>query len=225
MVSAQEESLLPRVAPWHACITLLVCLVWLPVICGAEMSVAPSSAGGSAIRPEEGFRAGTWHVGLLSGYSISHGQHVFSGSDPDVNFVPVLPQIGYTVTDVHGPFPVRGSLEVILEPILMVITSPETTVGGGGSVLARYNFVTGTRLVPFLDLGLGILYWNLRLPQFLGGQFNFTVQAGAGLHYFTTDRLAVTGEVRLHHISNSGMDSPNRAVNSSVYLLGLSYFF
>jgi opacity protein-like surface antigen len=150
---------------------------------------------------------------------------VFSGRDPDVNFVPVLPQIGYTVTDVHGPFPVRGSLEVILEPILMVITSPESRIGGGGSVLARYNFVTGTRLVPFFDFGLGILYWDLRLPEFLGSRFNFTIQAGAGLHYFATDRLAVTGEVRLHHISNAGTDTPNRAVNSSVYLLGISYFF
>jgi lipid A 3-O-deacylase len=183
------------------------------------------TAGGGMIRPEEGFRSGSWHLGLMSGYSISHGSKLFSGEDPDLNFVPLLPQIGYTITDVHGSFPIRGSLELILEPVFMFTTSPGITVGGGASLLARYNFVTGTRWVPFLDFGLGILYWDLRLPQFLGSQFDFTIQGGPGLHYFTTDHLAVTGQVRLHHISNGGIDSPNRAVNSSVFLLGVSYFF
>ncbi len=211
--------------PWRAWVTILVLLVSFPAVCGPEPSPPSSSVSRSSVRPEEGFRSGTWRLGLMSGYSSSHGEFLFSGESSDVNFVPVLPQIGYTVTDVHGPIPVRGSLELIVEPTLMVITSPNSAVGGGGSLLARYNIVTGTRLVPFLDFGLGILYWDLRLPDFLGSQFNFTVQGGAGLHYFTTDRLAVTGEVRLHHISNAGTDTPNRSVNSSVYLLGISYFF
>jgi hypothetical protein len=186
----------------------------------------PGQGGGegrSSLRPEEGFQSGTWHLGLMGGYSILH--KVFQDRIANVHFAPLLLQIGNTVTDVHGPFPVRGSLELLLEPTFMITTSPSTTFGEGASVLLRYNFVTGTRWVPFFDLGVGILHWNLRLPDFLGAQFNFTVQGGPGLHYFATDHLAITGQVRLHHISNGGIETPNIGVNSSLYLLGVSYFF
>ncbi|MBF8260540.1 MAG: exported protein of unknown function [candidate division NC10 bacterium] len=179
--------------------------------------------GGSSLRPEEGFQAGTWHLGLMGGYSIPH--KIFGPRFANVHFAPLLLQIGYTLTDVRGPFPVRGSLEVIFEPTFMITTSPSTTFGEGASLLLRYNFVTGTRWVPFLDLGMGVLHWNLRLPTILETRFNFTLQAGPGLHYFATDHLAITGQVRLHHISNADTEKPNIGVNSSVYLLGVSYFF
>ena len=189
----------------------------------ADDSREGGTMGGAAVRPEEGFRAGTWRLGVMGGYSIWH--KIFQGRAANVHFAPLLPQIGYTVTDVHGPFPVRGSLELILEPILMITTSPSTTFGEGASLLLRYNFVTGTRWVPFFDLGMGVLHWNLRLPNILSTQLNFTLQGGPGLHYFATDHLAITGQVRLHHISNGGIDSPNVGINSTVYLLGVSYFF
>jgi len=184
---------------------------------------SPGPAGMAPLRPEEGFQSGTWRLGLMGGYSILH--KVFQDRIANVHFAPLLFQIGYTVTDVHGPFPVRGSLELLLEPTFMITTSPSTTFGEGASVLLRYNFVTGTRWVPFFDLGMGILHWNLRLPGNLETQFNFTLQTGPGLHYFATDHLAITGQVRLHHISNAGIESPNNGVNSTVYLLGVSYFF
>lgn len=189
----------------------------------ADESRAGGTAGGGVLRPEEGFRAGTWHLGLMGGYSIFH--KIFQGRAANVHFAPLLPQLGYTVTDVHGPFPVRGSLEVLLEPTFLITTSPSTTFGEGASLLFRYNFVTGTRWVPFFDFGAGILHWNLRLPRILATQFNFTLQGGPGVHYFATNHLAITGQVRLHHISNSDIDSPNIGVNSTVYLLGVSYFF
>ncbi len=181
------------------------------------------TAGEAAVRPEEGFRAGTWHLGVMGGYSMFH--KIFQGRAANVHFAPLLPQLGYTVTDVHGPFPVRGSLELILEPTFLITTSPSTSFGEGAGLLFRYNFVTGTRWVPFFDLGLGILHWTLRLPGILTSQLNFTLQGGPGLHYFATNHLAITGQVRLHHISNGGLESPNIGINSSVYLLGVSYFF
>jgi len=181
------------------------------------------TGGGSSLRPEEGFQSGTWHLGLMGGYSIPH--KIFAPRFANVHFAPLLLQIGYTVTDVHGPFPVRGSLELLFEPTFMITTSPSTTFGQGASLLLRYNFATGTRWVPFFDLGMGILHWNLRLPTILETQFNFTLQGGPGLHYFATDHLAITGQVRLNHISNADTEKPNIGVNSSVYLLGVSYFF
>jgi hypothetical protein len=189
----------------------------------SERAADDPPAGERGLRPEEGLPSGTWHLGLVAGYGISH--KIFAGRDAKVQFAPVLPQIGYTVTDVHGPFPLRGSVELVLEPTLLVTTRPSATFGEGASLLFRYNVATGTRWVPFFDFGLGILHWDLQLPRILATQFNFTIQGGPGVHYFVTDHLAITGQARLHHISNADIEKPNVGVNSSVYLIGLSYFF
>ena len=177
------------------------------------------------LRPEEGFQSGTWHLGAMTGYSTPHNLPSRDAGAPNVHFAPVLFQAGYTVTDVHGPTPIRGSLEVIFEPTFLIIATPKKTFGEGASLLARYNFVTGTRWVPFFDLGIGFLHWNLEIPKTLQTHFNFTLQASTGLHYFVADHLAITGQVRLFHISNSHRASPNIGINSTVYLLGVSYFF
>lgn len=179
------------------------------------------------ISPQDGFQAGTWHLGAMGGYSTPQNIPSRPTGAPNVHFAPLLFQAGYTVTDVHGPTPIRGSLEVILEPTFLVTATPKKTIGEGVSILGRYNFVTGTRWVPFFDLGIGLLHWNLEIsqPRTLETHFNFTLQAGTGLHYFVTDHLAATGEVRLFHISNAHRESPNIGINSTVYLLGFSYFF
>src|SRR5574337_2143099 len=83
----------------------------------------------STIHPEEGFQSGTWHLGVKTGGADT--VKVFANRHPDVQFVPVFFQIGYTITDVHGPTPVRGSLEVIFEPTLLFVAHPEQEVGGG----------------------------------------------------------------------------------------------
>ncbi|HWQ68700.1 MAG TPA: acyloxyacyl hydrolase [Patescibacteria group bacterium] len=173
--------------------------------------------------PEEGFQSGTWHLGFKTGAADT--VKIFANRAPDVQFVPLFFQIGYTVTDVHGPFPVRGSLEVIFEPTFLVTTNPETEVGGGASLLFRYNFVTGTRWVPFFEVGIGILDADLNVPRDLATQFNFTILGGPGLNYFLTDHLAIVAQAGLHHISNGGRKSPNVGVNSVMGLLGVSYYF
>ncbi|MBI2902281.1 MAG: hypothetical protein HYY12_01655, partial [Candidatus Methylomirabilis oxyfera] len=38
----------------------------------ADESRAGETAGRATLRPEEGFRAGTWHVGFMAGFSIPH---------------------------------------------------------------------------------------------------------------------------------------------------------
>lgn len=43
----------------------------------AESSQEGATPRGTGIRPEEGFRSGTWHLGLVAGYSISH--KIFQG--------------------------------------------------------------------------------------------------------------------------------------------------
>lgn len=194
-----------------------------PALAGPEDPPTDDSATQPTLRPEEGFPSGTWHLGVKTGYTKSH--KIFAGRAPNVQFAPLFFQIGYTLTDVHGPFPVRGSLEMIFEPTFLITARPKKTFGEGASILFRYNFVTGTRWVPFFEAGVGILHWNLRITRDLNSQFNFTILGGPGVNYFLTDKLAITGQIGLHHISNAHRRSPNVGVNSSVYLLGVSYYF
>lgn len=201
-------------------------LIAIRTLAFAGQDGPPASGEGrsrSAIRPEEGFQAGTWHLGVKTGGADT--VKIFANRAPDVQFVPVFFQIGYTVTDVHGPFPVRGSLEVIFEPTLLFVTNPETEVGGGANLLFRYNFVTGTRWVPFFEVGVGIVDVDLNVPRDLNSQFNFTILGGPGINYFLTDNLSILAQVGLHHISNAGRKSPNVGVNSVMGLLGVSYYF
>ncbi|NJD67451.1 MAG: acyloxyacyl hydrolase, partial [candidate division NC10 bacterium] len=88
-----------------------------------------------------------------------------------------------------------------------------------------YNFVTGTRRVPFFEGGVGFVDGVLKVPRDLNSQFNFTILGGPGINYFLTDNLSILAQVGLHHISNAGRKSPNVGVNSVMGLLGVSYYF
>jgi lipid A 3-O-deacylase len=88
----------------------------------------------------------------------------------------------------------------------------------------RYNFATGTRFIPFLDAGLGITATSIGEPD-LGGVFQFNEQGGGGVHWFFKDQLALTLEARYIHVSNAGIERPNRGLNGVIGLVGVTRFF
>lgn len=88
----------------------------------------------------------------------------------------------------------------------------------------RYNFATGTRLVPFLDFGAGVMATSIGLPD-LSTRFEFNEQGTVGAHWVFRDQLALTVEVRAIHISNARIREPNNGVNSVMGMIGLTWFF
>ena len=88
----------------------------------------------------------------------------------------------------------------------------------------RYNFATGSRLVPFADLGAGVTGTSIGPPD-LGGRFQFNLQAGVGLNYFLKNNLALSLESRFLHLSSARISTPNLGVNSCLFLAGVSWFF
>jgi lipid A 3-O-deacylase len=88
----------------------------------------------------------------------------------------------------------------------------------------RYNFATGTRWIPFLDLGAGVTGTGIGAPD-LSGTFQFNSQATAGMRWFLHDDLALTGEVRLMHLSNAGIRQPNAGANNTAFMIGVTRFF
>jgi len=88
----------------------------------------------------------------------------------------------------------------------------------------RYNFATGTRWIPFVDLGAGVTATGIG-PRDLSGTFQFNSQASAGLRWFVRDDLALTGEVRLMHVSNAGIREPNAGANNIPVMIGVTWFY
>ncbi|MFN3648295.1 MAG: acyloxyacyl hydrolase [Armatimonadota bacterium] len=105
-----------------------------------------------------------------------------------------------------------------------VQVSPEDEFLAGGVFLIRYHFTPGRRWVPFATVGAGLTYTSIRRPD-LGTGFEFNLQGGLGMHYFFEPDQAFTLEGRWLHLSNAGIDSPNRGANTVILLGGVTWFF
>jgi hypothetical protein len=88
----------------------------------------------------------------------------------------------------------------------------------------RYNFATGTRWVPFADVGAGVTASGIGPPD-QSGTFEFNLQANVGTHWFVRENLALTFEAGYLHMSCAGLHDPNLGVNTIKGMVGLTWFF
>ena len=162
----------------------------------------------------------------MGGYGLSNS---LGPSKPGIDFFTLMPRFGYVFTEIQAPTPLKGSLAGVVEavPLLLAFETP-TIYAGGFNLLLRYDFATGTRLVPFLEAGAGALLSTPqstdRRSQFRASQFNFTLQVAPGIRYFISKQTALSIEYRFHHISDADTTENNPGLNSDFVLLGFSIF-
>ena len=132
---------------------------------------------------------------------------------------------GRVLTGVHGPGPLRGTLEYALEVVPALVVRQSTPVFGGGfnPLLLQYNFVASRGIVPFIQVGAGMLFTNRTVPA-RSSEFNFTPQGGFGVYLFRRHTSALSIGVRYHHISNAGIRRPNPGINSMYFYSGFSWW-
>jgi hypothetical protein len=181
------------------------------------------TGAGARARAAETLPAGTIEVGLALGVSVSHPVPDVEPPLGTVSGLHLLPRLGYVAVSGVGPGWLEGSLELLLEPTLLRVDD-DSDLMLGASALARWVFVTGRAVRPFVEAGLGAVGGRSRLGQ-TTCDVNFIIEAGPGLMIFLTDRAAVTVGYRLHHVSNADLCGLNRGLNSSLVTVGLSYFF
>ncbi len=208
-------------------------MLWLGVAVAAQEMTAPRQAlvlplqppaGGEAAPPFPGeLRKGQQEFTFLLGYGdqldLPRGT---KGEDREFLFF--TPRWGIVLTDPVGVGLLRGGLEFLTEPSAIITADTPRILSGGIAALLKYNFYTGTRLMPFLEGGAGLMVSTDRLGG-QGSSFNFTPQGGAGFHYFLNREWAFTFAYRFWHASNGGSAVPNRGVNVSTFFVGLAYFF
>jgi lipid A 3-O-deacylase len=169
-----------------------------------------------------GFHFGRQEFGLSVGGGFAG--HEFGGVVPhDL----VLGRIyyGLMVSDVVGKgWFYQGNWEILAEFFGGGQTRPENGYVVGLAPLLRYNFATGTRLMPFVDAGAGVTATDIGHPD-LGSVFEFNLQCGIGINYFWCENSALAFQYRLIHFSNAGIKRPNLGVNENMFYLGMSWFF
>lgn len=132
---------------------------------------------------------------------------------------------GWVITDPHGPGFLRGRFEYAVDavPAFVVFQPTNTAYGAAVNPFALiWNFDTHGRVVPYLDLGGGVLFTNTQVPAGTS-RINFTTAGAVGMHYLA-GKLTWTADVRFMHISNAGLETPNPGINTVQLRLGVGWF-
>jgi hypothetical protein len=79
------------------------------------------------------------------------------------------------------------------------------------------------RWVPYVEATAGVGGTSLNVRE-IDSNFTFILEGGAGIAYMV-ERQAVTVGVRLFHVSNGDLATPNTGVNAVAGRLGVSVFF
>lgn len=198
----------------------------LPAALGALALVAtlllPSPA--AAYDPNEVWTKGSWVWSLEGGYGAQF--NLEGHRDPsDIEFFMVGARWSLLPLGISGPqSPLRGALELGLEPIYLHYTEPDDAYYAGLAAVGRYHFLDLGRFVPYVEAAAAAGGTNLRVKE-IDSDFAFLLVAGLGASVFVTDRHAVYAGYRLTHNSNGNTDSPNRGWEAHTAVVGISFFF
>lgn len=117
-----------------------------------------------------------------------------------------------------------GNLEFIGSLFGLGQYRAERAYAVGLTPMLRYSFAVGGRVVPFFNVGAGGTFTNIRGGD-LSTDFEFNLQGGPGIDIFLRENLALSLEYRFIHLSNASWSTPNLGVNTSNFLVGLTWFF
>ncbi|MCF7873282.1 MAG: acyloxyacyl hydrolase [Candidatus Omnitrophica bacterium] len=117
-----------------------------------------------------------------------------------------------------------GRVDFILEPFVNTVVNPDKNIEVGSNFLIKYTLTLTKKVQPFVKAGAGVVYMSQHTKE-QSTQYNFLPQAGGGIQYFFSDRVALNLEYRYRHLSNAGAKHPNSGIDSDLILCGLSFYF
>ncbi len=214
-----------RVRLWPDVSVRCAAAAWVGVLFVVAM-LAPVRCSAEDL-PHAHVSAGDISVGGFGGYGFGfvRAPAYKGGETDDVEAVALFPQIGYRVTDrLGGDGWYAGSFEVLLEGTLLWETQPHSGFGGGAGLLFRYDLLSVPYVIPFGEIGGGMLDLDFGLDDQADG-FNFSLHGGVGVRYFFAPGWAASLAYRWQHISNAGTTLPNDGIDMHQPLLGISYVF
>ncbi len=175
------------------------------------------SVAGAQARPEDGGREFQLWTG--GGPSVA-------GGTSDTSVWNVGLRYGWILTRPHGPGFLNGRFEYVVDavPVFMVFQPHSTAYGAGVNPLGlKWDFAARGRIEPYFELNGGTLFTSHEAPAGTSN-VNFTSAAALGMHLLG-DKHAFSLEVRYMHISNAGLSSLNRGINTVQVRIGVGKFF
>jgi hypothetical protein len=153
------------------------------------------------------------------------GGHGTNGSTQHTGVWTAGFRYGWVISAPHGPGFVRGRFEYAVDvaPVFVLFQPTNTAYGAAINPFALiWNFDTHGRVVPYIDLGGGVLFTNTQVPPGTS-RINFTTAGAVGAHILA-GKLTWSADVRFMHISNAGLQTPNPGINTVQLRLGLGWF-
>ncbi len=164
-----------------------------------------------------------YELTLLTGYGITH--RGFGDTHTQVQTWDAIARLGWYLSDdiAKGSwYQGRHQLLVELPYHLAVDHGGRSMVGG--YLLGSWKFTGLSQIKPYVFAGGGPVYVGLGLPS-MGAKLNFSYQGGAGFQIPIAEATMLNFEYRYHHISNAATATPNEPLNSSKFLLGVSWLY
>jgi Lipid A 3-O-deacylase (PagL) len=201
-------------------ITSLMCL---PAIRSIAADRTPTVLVEHPPSSMDNFHAGGYELTLGGGSLFSPIGH--PKNRPTVNYAIGQAQLGLMLTDVAGPSILRGNAEFVWEGFGASIYDGPGNYIAGGTLWMRYNFVPlNCPVVPYGQLGAGFLFTDID-HRYDGQNFNFNLDAAAGLRIPLCSRSSLNLEYRAQHISNANTGKRNIGINSQGPIASISWFF
>lgn len=153
------------------------------------------------------------------------GGHGTNGSQSNDGVFNIGARYGWILTDLHGPSFLRGQFEYAVDvvPVFLVVQHTGTAYGFGVNPFAlKWDFAPRGSVVPYIDIGGGTLFTNVKTPPETS-HVNFTTSGAIGTH-FLRSKYNLSAELRFMHISNAGLSRPNPGINTIQVRIGFGMF-
>jgi lipid A 3-O-deacylase len=204
--------------------TLAVLSLAAPALYAGHEVVSPGKETKAVIF--DPFEKGNHEFQLGVSYNFSFN----TGTDirPDVDDVDLHLRMGWMLTSPAGSGCFRGNWEFLAEVFGGGIVEGPGDVIAGLTLLFRYNFVQpDAKWVPYFQLGVGGVYTDIDDPvqRLIGQDFSFNLQAGLGVRYMSSERMAWYLEATIRHFSNANQADRNLGLNQVGAQVGVSWFW
>jgi hypothetical protein len=206
----------------------------LSLLAGSGIAVAqppapvpPAAAPPSAAPPADSqpsdrdFEKGSFHWRLLGGASLPID---YKDSSSDRKMAVLAVDFGRIMTRRHGPGPLAGQFEWVLQAEPIVVRGPEHFNGVGlAPILLRWTFAGGKQVRPIAEIGSGFMLIKWPDPASNQVLLNFYEQIGFGVRFGRPWKPGGVIGFKYQHISNGGRAKPSTGTDAYIVYGGVSF--
>ncbi len=200
-------------------------LVWLLACTGIAWAQTPASAPpappADARTPDDDFPKGAFYWGVLGGFSLPI-DYKDSSSERKMGVFDL--EVGRIMTRRHGPGPLAGQFEYLIQLQPTIVRGPDHFGGFGVTpILLRWTFAGGKQIRPTAEAGAGLMFIKWPDPQPNQVALNFYEQIGFGVRIGRPSRTGVVAGFRYQHISNGGRVHPATGTDAYIVYGGVDF--